>query len=662
MLTFILTCALAVPAVAPAPALIPRDALLGNPERLKPQISPDGTRLAWLQPDDKNVLQIFVRSMGGTDDAPVTQDKKRGIRSYQWAEDSRSLLFLQDNDGDENFHVFALDLETKNVRDLTPFQGVRASIVDTHPRFPDVVLVALNLRDRKAFDVHKVSLKTGAIELDTQNPGDVRQWLTDSNMQVRAALVASSDGGQEIRVRDTVRLPWRSLVKVGPEETLDLYGFTFDNKSVFIGTTIGTDTQRVVEKNLKTGSEHIIAKSDTSDPTNVLVHPTKFEIHGVAFDVAGRNEWTVLDSSLRDALAAVKAQTDGDVDVLSRDNADQQWVLQVTQDKAPVGYWLYERGPKRATFLFSQAPRLQGQPLVEMTPVQVTARDGLVLNGYLSTPPDAKGLVLLVHGGPWGRDTWGNNGLVQLLANRGYAVLQVNFRGSTGYGKRFLNAGNKQWGLSMQTDLQDAVAAVVASASLDPKKVCIMGGSYGGYATLAGAAFTPDAYRCGVDLVGPSNLATLLRSVPPYWAAMRGQFARRMGDLELPAEAELLRKASPLFAADRIAVPLLIGQGANDPRVKQADSEQLVAALEKAGRPVTYVLYPDEGHGLARPENRTDFYARAEAFLAKSLGGRVEPLPAEGKIAGSTGVVKVVKEKVSTPSPTPTPAPAPTKR
>jgi dipeptidyl aminopeptidase/acylaminoacyl peptidase len=633
-----------VPATGEVP-LIPRELLLGNPERAAPRLSPDGSKLAWIAPDDKGVLQVWVRTLGSSDDAPATADKKRGIRTYQWAEDSRTLLYLQDNDGDENFHVYALNLETKNDRDLTPFRGVKASIVDTNPRFPDTVLVSLNLRDRKAFDVHKVSLKTGAVEQDTLNPGDVTQWVTDASMQVRGASVSTSEGGQEIRVRDTLRTPWKSLVKVGPEESLSLYGFTLDGKSVFIGTTVGTDTLRVVEKNLKTGSEHIIAKSDTSDPTGIVLHPTKHEVHGVAFDVNGKSDWLVFDSSLRDALAALKAQADGEVDVVNRDTADQNWVMSLVQDKAPRSYWLYERQAKRATLLFSSQPKLAGAPLVEMKPVQFPARDGLTLNGYLSMPSDPKGLVLLVHGGPWARDSWGYGGHAQWLANRGYAVMQVNYRGSVGYGKRFLNAGNKQWGLSMQTDLLDAVAYVTQSATLDPKKVCIMGGSYGGYAALYGAAFNGDVFRCSVDLVGPSNLATLLRTVPPYWAAMKGMFARRIGDLEVPGEAEALRKVSPLFAADRIAMPLLIGQGANDPRVKQAESEQIVAAMEKAGKPVTYVLYPDEGHGLARAENRTDFFARAELFLAKVLSGRAEPLPAEGKISGSTGVVKVVKER-----------------
>lgn len=627
---------------ATEPALIPRDVLLGNPERLRPQLAPDGTKLAWLQPDEKNVMQVWVRSLGGDagdDTAMVSADKKRGIRNFQWAEDSRTVLYLQDSDGDENFHVFAVDLATKNTRDLTPFQNVRAGIIDTHPKAPDTVLVQVNLRDRKTFDVHRVSLKTGALELDTQNPGDVTQWITDSNMLVRAAMVATPEGGQEVRVRDTMKLPWKSLIKVGPEESLAVYGFTLDGRGLFMGSSVGSDTQRVIEKNLKTGSERQLAKSETSDPTGIALHPVKHEVHGVAFDVNGRNEWTTLDSTFTADLAAIRTAVSGDLEVTSRDLADTQWIVAATQDVGPVKYYRYARKEKVAEYLFSHQPKLEGLPLVELKPVSFPARDGLQLNGYFAQPAGAKGLVLLVHGGPWARDGWRYNGEVQLLANRGYAVLQVNYRGSTGYGKRFLNAGNKQWGRAMHDDLLDAVEWAVKQG-VDAKKICIMGGSYGGYAALAGAAFTPDTFRCAVDLVGPSNLQTLLRTIPPYWAAMKGQFSKRVGDVDV--DAELLKKASPLFSADRIKIPLLIAQGANDPRVKQAESEQIVAAMEKAGLPVTYVLYPDEGHGLARPENRTDYYARVEAFLAQALGGRVEPMPGE-KIPGSSAVVKVVK-------------------
>lgn len=637
------------------PALISREVLLGNPERTNPQLSPDASKLAWLAPDQRNVLQVWVRTLGKDDDAIVTADRRRGIRSYQWGQDSKSLLYLQDADGDENFHLFSVDLGSKNVRDLTPWQGVRAAPLAAEPRFPDALLVTLNVRDRKLMDVWRLNLKTGGAELDTENPGDVDDWQVDSNLVVRGARATTKEGGTELRVRDTAKAPWRPLITVGLEENVDLVDFAGDGRTVYLLTSIDGDTTRLVEKNLKTGSERVMAQSQASDVMGVQENHDKHQVQAVAFDVAGRRDWTVVDYTVRGDFDALKKLSDGDLAVVSADRGDSVWVVGFTRDRGPAKYYLWERRARRGTLLFTAQPKLEGLSLAQLKPVSFAARDGLTLNGYLTLPwgvePKALPLVLLVHGGPWGRDNWGLNAQAQLLANRGYAVLQVNYRASTGYGKRFLNAGNRQWGLAMHDDLLDAVKWAVEQGYADPAKVAIMGGSYGGYATLAGLAFTPDTFRCGVDLVGPSNLFTLLATVPPYWAVLRATFQRRMGDPDDPADKELLTRASPLFSAEKIRAPLLIGQGANDPRVKPAESEQLVAAMEQNGLGVTYVVYPDEGHGFARPENRVDFYARAEAFLGQCLGGRVEPLPKEGRVAGASAVVKVVAAKKAAAAP-----------
>lgn len=628
--------------------LIPREVLLGNPERTSPRLSPDGKRLAWLAPDEKNVLQVWVKTLGQNDDAVVTQDKKRGIRSFQWTRDSKGLLFGQDADGDENFHVFLVDLATKNVRDLTPWQGVRASVLETSPKFPDVALVTMNVRDRKAMDVWRVNLKTGAAELDTENPGDVDAWTVDANLVVRGATAVVKGGGVELRTRDSAKAKWTPLITVGLEENVALWGFTEDGRSVVLTTSVNSDTERVVEKSLKTGAERLLAQSPTSDVLNALGHPVKHVVRAVAFDVNGRAAWTAVDGSVKGDLEALDKALEGDFAIVSMDDADAHWVVAEDRDVGSRRFWTWDRKAKKAELLFSAQPKLDGLTLAPMTPVSIPARDGLTLPGYLTLPAGkAKPMpmVLLVHGGPWGRDEWGYDGTVQLLANRGYAVLQVNFRSSAGFGKRFLNAGNRQWGLAMQDDLTDAVAWAVKEGVTTPKQVAIMGGSYGGYATLGGLTFTPDTYACGVDIVGPSNLFTLLATIPPYWTAFRSMLVARMGDPDDPKDKALLTKASPLFSAERIKVPLLIGQGANDPRVKVAESEQIVSAMEKKGLPVTYVLYPDEGHGFARPENRTDFMARAEGFLSKCLGGRFEPLPKDGRVAGATAVVKVVGAK-----------------
>ena len=640
----------AAPLAAPPP-LLPRELLLGNPERVAPKVSPDGKRLGWLAPDASGVLQVWVQPLPSGEAKAVTREEKRPVRRWDWAEDDQTLLYLQDQAGDENFHLFAVDLATQNVRDLTPWQGVKADLVATSAKTPDQVVVTMNLRDRKAFDVHRVSLKTGAVELDTQNPGDVMEWTVDPAFVVRGATASTPEGGTELRVRDSAKAPWRSLVKVGLEEQVEFVGFALDGKGAYLTTSVSADTSRVVEKNLKSGAERLLAQHPASDVRQVLWQPWKHALQAASFEDGGRLKWTAIEGSVKGDLEALAQVQDADLTVVSRDRADATWLVAFRRDNAPTQYFTWARAAKKATFLFSQQPKLDGAALASMKPVSIAARDGLALPAFLSLPPGAepKGLpmVLLVHGGPWSADTWGMNGLVQLLANRGYAVLQVNFRGSTGYGKRFLNAGNREWGKKMHDDLVDAVRWAVAQGTVDPAKVCIMGGSYGGYAALAGAAFTPEVFRCAVDIVGPSNLFTLLRSLPPYWSALRTMFFARIGNPELPADEPLLRSASPLFAADRMRIPLLIGQGANDPRVKQAESEQIVAALEKAGRGVTYVLYPDEGHGFARPENRLDFFARSEAFLAQQLGGRVEPLPKEGRLPGASAVVKTVAPKAA---------------
>ena len=646
ILSLAISLLLSVSLLAQQPPLIPRDVLFGNPERAAPQLSPDGKRLAWLAADKKNVLQVWVKTIGGSDDKMVTADKKRGIRIYLWAKDNKTLLYLQDSDGDENFHVYGVDLEGGSVRDYSPFQGIRASLLSTDQKYPDTVLVEMNVRDRQLFDVYRLTLSTGALVLDTKNPGDVAGWANDPNMIVVAAQVATPDGGTEIRVRDNATSPWRTFLKVGAEEILDVVGTSADGKALRLESSIGADTARLIEKNMAAGAEKVIASSDQVDVGIVLVNPKTYAVEAVSFE-PGRRTWKIIDPSVQADFDAIKKLDDGDFSITSRDQADRNWLIAFSSDRGPVKWYAFDRDAKKGTLLFSAQPKLENLQLSAMKPVVIKTRDGLNMNGYLTLPAGlaAKNLpmVLLVHGGPWGRDVWGYSGTVQWLANRGYAVLQTNFRSSTGYGKKFLHAGDRQWGLKMHDDLIDASDWAVKQGYVDPKKIAIMGGSYGGYATLAGLTFTPDYFTCGVDIVGPSNLKTLLASIPPYWKPIRAMFDQRMGNVDDPKDAELIRNASPLFKADRIRRPLLIGQGANDPRVNVAESEQIVNAIEKNQGSVTYVVYSDEGHGFARPENRIDFNARTEAFLANCLGGRVEPMTGD-KVAGSTAVVKVVEK------------------
>ena len=628
---------------AEAPPLVPREVLFGNPQKALPKISPDGKRLGFLAPDAKNVLQVFVQE-GQGEPKQVTQDKKRGVRSYFFAHDNRTLLYLQDADGDENFHVYGVDLPTGNVRDYTPFQGTRADILALRPEHPDELLVTLNLRNRQLFDAVRITLSTGAVAPDTENPGDVSSLFADARMQVRGAEVVLPDGGTEIRVRDGQGKPWRTLLKVGPADIIGLLDFSKDGGSVFIESSLGRDTTAVIRRDLATGGESIIAQSPEVDAGSVLFHPRTHEVQAVLFE-PGRRSWTVVDPAVKADFAGIAKLFDGDFAIGARDDADQQWIVSFTNDRGSNRAYLWDRAKKAGRLLFETQPKLDGYALSRMEPVTFPARDGLPLHGYLTLPVggEAKALplVLLVHGGPWGRDGWGFNPYAQWLANRGYATLQINFRSSTGYGKKFLNAGNRQWGLKMHDDLLDGVSWAVKQGYADPKKAAVFGGSYGGYAALAAVTFTPEAFACAVDIVGPSNLKTLIGAIPPYWKAIRGMFDARMGNVDEPKDDQLLHDASPLFKADRIVRPLLIGQGANDPRVNVRESEQIVSAIEKNGGKVTYVLYSDEGHGFRRPENNSDFNARAEQFLAGCLGGRAEPMQGE-RMPGSTAVVRVV--------------------
>lgn len=634
-------------ALAELPPLIPRDLLFGNPERTSPGLSPDGTRLAWLAPDTNNVLQVWVQTIGKDDQKIVTADKKRGIRQYFWAKNNRVLLYLQDTDGDENFHIYGVDLPSGNVRDYTPFQGVRAVATDLSPDFPDEMLLALNLRDRALFDVYRLNLLSGALEIDTENPGDVSGWATDPKFRIRLAQVSTPDGGTEIRVRDNDKAPWKTFLKVGPEEILEAVGFTPDGRGLYLNSSVGRDTAAVIQKDIASGDEKLIASSEEVDAGDVMIHPKRHIIEAISFS-PGRTSWKVIDPAVQDDFDRLTKVMDGDFFIASRTEADDVWLVGFQSDRAPGRFYRWDRKQKNATFLFTSRPKLEGLELAQMKSVVVKARDGLKLHSYLTLPagvaPKALPMILLPHGGPWARDEWGFNPMVQWLANRGYAVLQPNFRGSTGYGKKHLNEGNKQWGLKMHDDLVDCVNWAVKDGVADPKKVGIMGGSYGGYCALAGVTFTPETFACAVDIVGPSNLKTLISTIPPYWKTMRAVFDVRMGNVDDPKEAELIRRASPLHYADRIVRPLLIGQGANDPRVKQSESEQIVSAIEKNNGSVTYVVYPDEGHGFARPENRTDFYSRAEVFLGNHLGGRVEPVQGE-RVPGSTAVVRVIGGK-----------------
>ncbi|MGB3710579.1 MAG: S9 family peptidase [Erythrobacter sp.] len=617
--------------------LIPREALFGNPSRAQGRISPDGKWLSWLAPEN-GVLNIWLAPRDDPDNARViTSADDRPIRQHFWAPDSRSIGYIQDKGGDENFLLYRIDVETLEETTLTPFENTRVQIVGSSETIKDKILIGVNNRDPQYHDVHLLDVNTGEMELVYEN-NTYAGFMADDTLTLRMAMAQNEEGGTDyFRVNDNV-VEEEPFETTAMEDSLTTSpaGYTTDASVLYWLDSRGRDTAALYAQDTATGERRLIAEDDKADLGGTMRDPQTREVEAYSVNYL-KNEWTAIEPETLEALEFLDARLDGEFGISSRTDDDRTWIVWNDTVSAPSTTYIYDRDAGELTEFYVSRPELVGAPLVPMHPVEITSRDGLTLVSYLTLPvgsdsdndgrPDeAVPMILFVHGGPWARDDYGANPVHQMFANRGYAVLSVNFRGSTGFGKDFLNAGNKQWGLKMHDDLIDAVDWAVDEGIARPDEVAIMGGSYGGYATLAGLTFTPEKFACGVDIVGPSNLETLLSTIPPYWAPLVKIFHERMGDPDTEEGKALLRAASPLYKADQITKPLLIGQGANDPRVKQAESDQIVGAMQKAGIPVTYVLYPDEGHGFAKPANNIAFMAIAENFLAECLGGQAEPL------------------------------------
>jgi dipeptidyl aminopeptidase/acylaminoacyl peptidase len=609
--------------------LVPREVLFGNPEKVQPRISPDGKRLAYIAPVN-GVLNVWVGDVGGGEDSfkPVTTDTERGIRAFFWGQDNARILYVQDAGGDENWHLYDTELASGTTRDLTPFDNVQAQLIAEEKAFPTELLVGLNKDNPQLHDVYHVDIETGELEKVLQNPGIVG-FVADAEMRVRAGLQPRPDGGMNLvgRRPGATAEQWEVFLEVDSDDALGTapIGFTADGNSLYLLSSVDANASRLLRVDLVSGVATVLASDPQYDVSGVMSNPDTKEIQMVSFTKA-RTEHVVLDPSIAADIEAISAIQPGDLTFLGRDHADRTWLVAFTVDDGPVAYYAWDRESQKATFLFHHQRALSQYTLSPMEPFSFTARDGLEIHGYLTFPVGVERrelpAVLMVHGGPWARDSWGFNAEAQWLANRGYVAIQVNFRGSTGYGKEFVNKGNKQWAAAMHDDLIDAVEHVVKQGWVARERVAISGGSYGGYAALVGATFTPDVFCCAVDVVGPSNLKTLIESIPPYWAPIVAQFHERVGNPE--TEEDLLWERSPLSKVDQIKIPILVAQGANDPRVKQAESEQIVNAMKEKGIDHVYLLFGDEGHGFAKPENRMKFFAVAEQFLARYLGGRFE--------------------------------------
>ncbi len=647
--------------------LIPRTVLFGNPDRAAGRVSPDGKFFSYIAPVN-GVMNVHVAPVDGAkgvllDQArAVTSDTKRGIRSYFWAYDGKHLLYVQDVGGDENWKVYAADVTGKDVqvRDLTPFEDIKgpdgkpimlpsgqpmrpaARVLGVSDKVPGRILVGLNNRDPRFHNAYSLDLATGKMELVFRN--DRFQSVDfDDHFRLRHASSMNEKGGTEYVTNARAMTPaaepeWKPWFTVAMEDemTTSPIGYSDDGQTAYLLDSRGRNTGALFAQDLATGKQSLLAEHPKADAGGVLSDPKTSAPQAVQFDYL-RAEWTLLDKSLQGDVDYLKTVADGEWNVTSRTLDDRLWTVAFLVDNGPARTYFYDRAAKKATLLYVNNARLDGQPLVKMHPVVIKARDGMELVSYLTLPPgaDADGdgkperaspLVLNVHGGPWARDNWGFDPEAQWLANRGYAVLQVNFRGSTGFGKAHVNAGNREWAAKMHDDLLDARQWAIDQGVAEAKKTAVYGGSYGGYAALVAATFTPDVFACNVSVVGPSNINTLLSTIPPYWEPGLAMFAARVGDHRSEEGRKFLESRSPLSLVGKITRPLLIGQGANDPRVKQAESDQIVKAMNDKGIPVTYVLFPDEGHGFARPPNRLAFYAVAEAFLAQHLGGRVQPI------------------------------------
>ncbi|MBC2707349.1 MAG: S9 family peptidase [ANME-2 cluster archaeon] len=634
--------------------LIPREVFFSNPDKIKPCLSPDGTQISYLAPVD-GVMNVWVGPADDPDSAePVTNDTYRGISSYFWAYTNEHILYTQDQAGEENWRVYSVTLETGETTDLTPFEGVQARIQAVSHKFPEEILIALNDRDPALHDIHRLNITTGERRLVMENE-DFVEFTTDDNYNVRFAVRLTSDGGGEI-FQATREGGWEPFMEIAMEDllTTGIVGFDKTGTVFYMVDSRNRNTAAFFAMDLGTGEQTLIAEDPRADTSDFMIHPTEKIVQAVSFTYE-RKHWQIIDESIDGDLAYLKTVANGDVEVVSRTLNDDYWMVTYEVDDGPVQYYYDDREEKSTEFLFTQRMALESLSLAKMHFVVIESRDGLDLVNYYMLPvgsdsdfdgrPDEPlPMVLLVHGGPWARVSWGYDSWQQWLANRGYVVFTTNFRGSTGYGKEFINAGNLEWGGKMHDDLIDAVNWTVQEGIADPDRVAIMGGSYGGHATLWGMTNTPDTFACGVNIVGISNLTLFFETIPPYWQPVIELYATRMGDARTEEGRAFLAERSPLTYVDLIEKPLLIGHGANDPRVQQAESDQIVHAMQDANIPVTYLLYTDEGHGFARPENWLSFFAVTEVFLAEHLGGRYEPIGDD--FEGSSVTVPVGAEEV----------------
>ncbi len=606
------------------PRLIPMEDFFKNPESTGYDLSPDGEHIAFLKPW-QNRLNVHVQKIGEEEVMRITSSTERDIAGYIWANNER-IAYVQDTAGDENFRVYAVDIDGSDSKELTPFEKVRVGIIDELENDPEHMLIDMNKRDARVFDVYRININTGKMEMIAQNPGNITGWMTDHDGNLRIAL--TTDGvNTSLLYRDSEKDDFQVLITTSFKETFNPLFFTFDNKNLYVASNIGRDKEAIYEYDVKNKENIRLLYEHPEVDVNTLMRSDKRKKITGTYYYTEKLHYHFFDEDREQLQTELEKRLPGiEVRVYSMSKDETKVLVRTYSDRSLGAYYYLNRDTNEFMKLVEVSPWLNEDEMSEMKPVSYTSRDGLTIHGYLTLPKGvkAKNLPVIInpHGGPWSRDTWGFIPEVQFLANRGYAVLQMNFRTSTGYGRKFWEAGFRQNGLAIQDDITDGVKWLIDQGIADPERIGIYGGSYGGYCTLAGVAFTPDLYACGVDYVGISSWFTILESIPPYWEPMKEMMYEMVGHPE--KDKELLEKASPLFHADKIKAPLFVAQGANDPRVNIKESDQIVDALKKRGVEVEYMVKENEGHGFRNEENRFDFYRAMEKFLAKHLGGRAE--------------------------------------
>ena len=590
-----------------------------SPEKSSFKISPNGNHIAYMKPW-KTRMNVFVMDMKNKKETRLTSSEERGLYGFSWLTDKR-IGYVKDDGGNENVHFYAVNIDVSNEIDLTPFKNVQARIIDDLEDDPDHIIIGLNKRSPQVHDPYRINVNDGKMEMIAENPGNISGWMTDHDGKLRIAI--TNDGvNTSILHRKLESDKFESILTTDFKVSVSPLFFTFDNKNLYVASNRGQDKSGIFKFDLINAKEgKLIFEHDEVDVSGLMYSRKRKVLTGVSYTVA-KNEMIFFDTWREDIQEKLEEKLPGyEVGITSFSKDETKAVVVSYSDKSRGTYYYYDVEKNKLTELGKASPWLNENHMAEMTPIKYTSRDGLTIHGYLTLPENSNGknlpLVVNPHGGPWARDTWGYNPQIQFLANRGFAVLQMNFRGSTGYGREFWEISFKEWGKSMQDDITDGVQWLIDEGIADPNRIAIYGASYGGYATLAGLAFTPDLYACGVDYVGVSNIFTLLETLPPYWELGRQMMYEMIGNPE--TERDLLEAASPIFHVDSIRVPLFVAQGANDPRVKQSESDQIVEALKARGVEVPYMLKEDEGHGFYNEENQFDFYREMEKFLNKHI-------------------------------------------